>query len=232
MRIDKITSAEFGSRVKKDPLLILPLGATEAHGIHLPLGTDTFQSEYIADGISKRKDNVLVAPVLPYGNHSSLKNIPGTVNITFDSLRSFVTDILRSFIGHGISRILVLSGHAGMSHTTAVTEACRTVVSEHDVKLMFLTDHSIAASEYACKGDGHGGLIETARMLAIDPCSVGKERPAGRFIDAKGMVLKDASPCMPDGIVGDTGGASSELGTEMNNFIISKIIGMMEDEMI
>ncbi|MDR0198253.1 MAG: creatininase family protein [Methanomassiliicoccaceae archaeon] len=233
MRIDRITTDGFEKAVSKRPLLILPIGATEAHGIHLPLGTDTFQAEHVADAISKRMRNVLVAPTLPYGNHSSLKNVPGTVNITFDTLRSVICDILDSFIDHGISRILIISGHAGTSHMAAVTEACREIVSESKVKIMFVSDFDIAAScgEFRYDGDGHGGMIETSRMLAIDPGAVGKDRPKGKFVHANGMVLRDASSCIPDGIIGDTKGASPELGEKMNNHIVDTLIGMIERDL-
>ena len=230
MRIDRITTNEFEKAVTKSTLLILPIGATEAHGIHLPLGTDTFQAEHIADMISKKKKNVIVAPTLPYGIHSSLKDVPGTINITFDTLRSIVYDILDSFIGHGISKIMIISGHAGSSHMAAVTEACRDLVSEYSVKIMFVSDFDIAAGnkEFRYEGDGHGGMIETSRMLDIAPDIVKNERPKGRYVHANGIVLRDASLCIPDGIVGNTKDASAELGERMNNYIADTLISMWE----
>jgi len=231
MRLDSITTDELDALVQKKPLLIFPIGATEAHGAHLPLGTDTFQAEYVADALSKKVKNAIVAPTLPYGNHSSLKDIAGTINITFDSLRSIVYDILESFIGHGIKKILVISGHAGSSHVTAITEACRDIVSEHNVKLMFVSDYVLCASEFKYEGDGHGGKLETSRMLSISPEKVRKERPKGKFVDAGGMILQDASSCIPDGIVGDTKDANAELGKKMNDYIVASLISMLERDM-
>jgi creatinine amidohydrolase len=233
MRIDRITSDEFRKAVLKDPLLIFPIGATEAHGTHLPLGTDTFQPEHIADAMAERMGNVLIAPALPYGNHSSLKGVAGTINVTFDSLRSVVLDILDSLIGHGISRILVISGHAGTSHMAAITEACRSIVSKHDVKIMFVSDYEIAGTceEFRYDHDGHGGMVETSRMLAISPDAVRKKRPKGRFVSAGSMVLKDASSCIPDGIIGNAKDASAELGRRMNNYIVDTLIRMAERDL-
>ncbi|MCL2785758.1 MAG: creatininase family protein [Methanomassiliicoccaceae archaeon] len=231
--MDEITTNEMREIIKMDPLVILPIGATEAHGIHLPLGTDTFQAARVADDMAERMDNVLIAPALPYGIHSSMRNLAGTINITFDSMRSFVRDILDSFARHGIRRILIVSGHAASSHMTAITEACRSVVSEHDVKIMFVSDYRIVEEreDFRFEGDGHGGVIETSRMLAIDPDIVGSERPKGVFIDSDCVVLRDASSCMPDGIAGDTSKASAELGERMNNYIVETLIGMVEREM-
>jgi len=233
MRIDRITSDDLKKAVLKDPIVIFPVGATESHGTHLPLGTDTFQPECIAYEISERMENVLIAPTLPYGNHSSLKNVAGTINITFDSLRSVVYDILDSMIWNGISRILIISGHCGASHMTAITEACRNIVSEHDVRIMFVSDYEITRTneKFRYDGDGHGGMIETSRMLAIDSDIVTDERPKGRFVDASGMVLRDASSCIPDGIVGDTADASAELGERMNNYIADTLVRMIERDL-
>jgi creatinine amidohydrolase len=233
MRIDEITTNEMKEIIKKDPLMILPIGATEAHGVHLPLGTDTFQAARAADDIAERMENVLIAPALPYGIHSSMKNLAGTINITFDSMRSFVYDILRSFVRHGIRKILIISGHAASSHMTAITEACRNVVSEHDVKIMLVSDYDIAesCSDFRFEGDGHGGLAETSRMLAINPDIVKDERPIGKFVNANGIVLADASSCIPDGIVGDTTNASAILGREMNDYIAGTLIRMIGKEL-
>jgi creatinine amidohydrolase len=230
MRIDTITSDEFEKIVSKGHLVILPIGATEAHGTHLPLGTDTFQAEHVAAAISKKMKNVLVAPTLAYGNHSSLKNVPGTVSITFDTLRSIVCDILDSLIGHGVSKILIISGHAGTTHMTAITEACRDIVSEYKVKIMFVSDFDIVqrSEKFRYDGDGHGGMIETSRMLAISPDAVRKNRPRGKFVHADGVILRDASSCIPDGIIGDTKGASPEIGADMNEYIVNTLIGMAE----
>jgi creatinine amidohydrolase len=229
--MDRITTNDFEKIVAKKPLLILPMGATEAHGVHLPLGTDTFQAEFVANAIAEKIGNVLVAPTLPYGNHSSLKDIPGTINISFDTLRSIVMDILESFIDHGIKRILVISGHAGTSHMAAITEACRDIVSEYNVKLMFISDYYIGASEFRYDGDGHGGMLETSRILSIYPDTVKKERPKGKFVHANGMILRDASSCIPDGIVGDTREASAEIGKKMNDHIVDTLIRMIERDL-
>jgi creatinine amidohydrolase len=231
MRMDRITTNDIEKIIAKKPLAILPIGATEAHGIHLPLGTDTFQAERVAEMISKRMKDVLIAPTLPYGIHSSMKDVPGTVNISFDSLRSVVTDILESLVNHGIRRILVISGHAGGTHMTAITEACRDIVSEYNAKIMFVSDYMICSSGFRYDGDGHGGLAETSRMLAIYPDTVKDGRPKGKFVDAGGMVLRDASSCIPDGIIGDTKDASTELGAKMNDYIVDTLIQMIERDL-
>ena len=226
MRLDELTSERFAEYVKKDPLVILPLGATEAHGPHLPLGTDTFQPDHVVSVIDKKfKDKVIVAPTLPYGQHSTARNVPGTIDISFDTLRSVIRDILNAFIRHGIRRIMIISGHAGTSHMTAVAEACREIAGSSSAEITFFSDFYIAekCNIPGTEGDGHAGLMETSRMLHIRPDIVTGERPSGTYRQFGYRVLGDASACLPDGVCGNTEGASEDIGKRINGFIIEEI---------
>ncbi|MFA6710877.1 MAG: creatininase family protein [Candidatus Methanomethylophilaceae archaeon] len=230
MRIDEMTTEEFRRAMTSDTTVILPLGATEAHGVHLPLGTDTYQPEYIAMEVAKRMDNVLVAPTMPYGQHSSTRNMAGTVSLTFDTLRSFIKDILLSLIANGAKRIVIISGHAGTSHICAVTEGCREIVADKDVQIMFFSDYFIAEEHEKCrslKNDGHAGMLETSRMMDIRPDLVNDMRPIGTYKEHGFLVLRDGSRCFPDGMAGNTTDSSAEFGNEINRFIIDSIIRMI-----
>lgn len=233
MKMEYMTADEFALAVKNNPLIILPIGATEAHGSHLPLCTDTIQPEYIAEEISRVKTNVIVAPSLNFGLHSSTKNMPGTINLTFDTLRAVVYDILTSLYERGVKQFLLMSGHAGSGHMTALSEACKRVVSETDAKIMLFTDYDIAErcpDLPVMKGDGHGGCLETSRILAIRPDLVRESRPVGSYIYCNSVVQKDASVAMPAGVAGDTSGASAELGRTINGYIVETVIRMIDDE--
>lgn len=232
MRIDEITSNEFEEIVKRDPVIILPIGATESHGPHLPLGTDTFQPEYIASVLSERfPERILVAPTLPYGLHSTTRDVPGTIDITFDALRAVVTDILDSMVRQRIRHIVVISGHAGGSHMAALTEACRrTAEGCADLDIMLFSDFYIAEDCDVAEGrdgDGHAGFLETSRMLHIRSDLVRDIRPSGSYVDVGYKVLGDPRGKMPQGIVGDTADASAEYGERINEHIIREIERML-----
>lgn len=233
MRIDEMTTKEFREAADSDPIVIIPLGATEAHGVHLPLGTDTYQPEYIATEVAKRMDNILIAPTMPYGQHSSTRDMPGTIGITFDTLRSFVTDVLNSLADDGISKVMIVSGHAGTSHMCAVTEGCRSVVRKRDIQVMFFSDFFIAEKHEKCReliDDGHAGMLETSRMMDIHPDLVGDARPVGKYRDHGYLILRDATQCFPEGMAGNTTDSSAEFGIEINRFIIDSIIKMIRSD--
>ncbi|HUL38733.1 MAG TPA: creatininase family protein [Methanomassiliicoccales archaeon] len=234
MRVEELSSAEFAKFVRKNPVVFLPLGATEAHGIHLPLGTDSYQPEALCEALADCLDG-LVMPMVRYGHHSSTRNMPGTMTLTYDTLRAMIADILDSMERNGLRRVVVISGHAGSLHLAAVRDAAEEFVRRSSMKVMVLTDYDIAYKFPIPQDkdwpDGHGGLIETSRILALRPDLVKKERPRGKFLDKEYMVVADPETCMPEMMAGDTTRASAELGNEINQFILDRLVELISKNM-
>ncbi len=230
MRIEEITTKEFAQSVKKGPIVFLPIGATEAHGIHLPLGTDGYQPQALCDALAEEFGG-LTAPLLPYGQHSSTRNMPGTIALRSETLRAIVTDIIDSLVRQGVRKLVIISGHAGSVHLAAIREAAEAAsVRYQDLKLMFLTDYDIAYKFPLPRSDfrdGHGGLIETSRILALKPSLVGKKRPQGRFEDRRFMIVANPEICYPEGMVGDSTKATAELGNKINDFIFREMVRLI-----
>ena len=224
--VEEITSAEFARRAKKKPLVIVPFGSVEEHGSHLPLCTDSYQAEEIALIIASMFD-AMVCPPIRYGECRSTRNFPGTISLTSDTVKSLVRDIISELCRNGIDKILVISGHAGNAHMVAINEAAREIVEKQkNLKVMVLSDYDIA---YDLRGkefpenDGHGGLIETSRILGIRPELVGKSRPRGKERPPKFMVLPDPEKYFPEGIVGDTKDASAKRGKAIDDYIVREL---------
>jgi creatinine amidohydrolase len=235
MRIEELSSVEFAKFVRKNPLVFLPLGATEAHGTHLPLGTDSFQPEALCEALADRLDG-LVMPALRYGHHSSTRNMSGTMSLRYDTLRALVADVLDSMERNGVRRAVIVSGHAGSLHLAAVRDAAEDFVRRSSMKLMVLTDYDIAYKfplpEDKEWPDGHGGLIETSRILAIRPDLVKKERPRGKFLDKDYMIVADPQTCMPEMMAGDSTKASAMLGEQINQFILDRLVELIQRNMM
>jgi len=229
MRMDEMSSADFAKAVKKDPIVFLPMGAMEAHGPHLPLGTDTFQPEYIVKSVSDNVDG-MVAPTINYGQHSSTRNFPGTIDISFDTLRALVMDILDAFQRNGIKKVVIVSGHLGSVHRAAIKLACERAARQ-GLKVMFLSDYELAYLKKpdVCEGlpDGHGGIIETSRIIDIRPDLVKEKRTAGEFVDTHFMVRADAECCLPQGFGGDARRANKEKGRFVNQFVIDALTDLV-----
>ena len=226
MRMEEMTTTELEKELTRNPIVILPIGATEAHGPHLPLGTDSYQPEAIADMLAERIDG-LVAPPMKYGHHSSTRNMMGTIGISFDTLRALARDVLESLVADGFKKFVILSGHAGHVHLAALKVAVEELVRTRDVKIMLLTDYDLAwevSEEMGIRDeDGHGGLIETSRIMAISPELVGEQRGRGRFCDQEYMVVPNPEICYPDGYAGPADMATADLGNKVNDHIVNRL---------
>lgn len=232
MRLDSLTSKEFKKAMARKPVVILPIGGTEAHGAHLPLCTDSVQPEMIAYEVAEKIDG-LVAPPLRYAFHSSTKNMPGTLSLGFETTIKVVQDILGSLVQNGADKLVALSGHAGSSHLAALRQACAGIVTAHpEVKVMLLTDYDLARKFSAeLKGDGHGGLVETSRMLDLEPGLVKKATKVGRYVSQGYMIVADPERSMPDGFVGDATKATGEFGREINEYIVEQLVAEIRAHM-
>jgi len=232
MFLDELTMSEFKEKVNESSVVILPIGAVEEHGSHLPLCTDSIQPEYTAQKVAE-KTGALIAPSIRYGFCSSTRNFPGTITISFDTLRSLIHDLLSEFIRNGIKNIVVLSGHAGRVHMAALRLAAERVVNENEANVMVLSDYDIAydlldKDETIPLDDGHSGLIETSRIMAIRKDLVKGKGITGKDRPPKFMVLKDPEKYFPSGVMGDPTNASKEKGEEINQYIIDELVRLVE----
>ncbi len=214
---------------KSDELLFfLPVGISEGHGKHLPVGTDTYQAEYVVEKVADKIDKQsVIGPVLNYGHCRATSKLPGTLSLSFDSLRGVVYDILKGVCRNGFKKIIVISGHAGTTHMVALRLASEKIIEEFDVKIMLLSDYELAyelKGEKVSKNDGHGGEIETSRMLDINEELVDEDRGSTDVEYPRFLIIKDYNEYLTEGMRGNAEKASAEIGREINNYVIDGII--------
>lgn len=223
--LEEMTWPEIEADLKQTQTIILPIGATEEHGPHLPIFTDTIQAIEVAREAAKRKD-VFLAPPVHYGICRSTRGFPGTITLGYDALRAFIHDILLSFYDSGFRNVLMLTGHAGGQHISALKAACQQAVSERDfrVSLVSLFD-LIDTSLVETPGDGHSGEIETSLMMHIRNDLV-RGKPVGNFPKRpRFLILNDVRYLMGNGIMGDPSKASLEKGEK---FFETAVQGVLE----
>jgi creatinine amidohydrolase len=92
---------------------ILPLGATEQHGPHLPFATDTWIGDALATRLAARFPDAVACPTLPFGCSREHLAFPGTVDLAAATLAAVLTDVLTSLARHGFAGALVFSAHGG-----------------------------------------------------------------------------------------------------------------------
>ncbi|MFH1595734.1 MAG: creatininase family protein [Pseudomonadota bacterium] len=219
---EDLTMAAFEELRGRTRSVILPVGALEEHGAHLPLGTDTFHALEVARRVAQRRP-VVVAPPLFYGMCRSTREHPGTVSISGDSLRSLLVDLGREFYRQGWRNLIFLSGHAGGTHMGALLEAAETLLGELPqarlavVNLLDLLREVLAARPDLVKtpGDAHAGEVETALMLAAYPQLVRGTAPAEWPRFPKYVLVRDKRRYWPGGVWGDPAAASAAQGEEI-----------------
>ena len=173
MIIEEITSQDFLEGLTKTRTVLIPVGATEGHGAHLPLGTDSFQAVDVCRRLAERR-SLFVAPPIAYGVCRSTSQHPGTLSIRTETLKSLLTDIVQALYRQGLRNFVVLSGHAGGTHNAALLDAGECLLTLlPEVKIAVVTEYDLAAEEgkglIETAGDSHAGEIEASRMLATRP---------------------------------------------------------------
>src|SRR5712691_174031 len=165
MRLVEMTSADV-ARLRTKPVVLLPVGAVEQHGPHLPLGADLIQPMRVLERVAE-KTGAILAPPIPYGLVQTSRPYPGSVGVSFEALRAYVGDVLGDLVRNGFRRIVVVSGHAEAVHLAALRTAAKDIVDRGGADITVLSDYElIYNSKYAEEGEGHAGKLETSRILA------------------------------------------------------------------
>jgi len=226
-RLVYLSYRTFEQRLSENPLVIVPVGALEAHGPHLPLGADQIQAEVTAYALADRID-ALVAPTIPYGSAPGARRFPGTVSLTIAQLETHVAGVLSEFARWGVRRILVLSGHGERGHMAALREAADATMQAYPkTHIVVLCDYEFVyelRGKDSPPGDGHAGLLETSRMLALAPETVGPARPVVEYRHSPFVPGSPSERDWPDSVIGDTRNASAELGARVQAHVLDRLV--------
>ncbi|MFN8678102.1 MAG: creatininase family protein [Thermomicrobiales bacterium] len=191
---NEITRNECAERAA-GALAVVPVAATEQHGPHLPLGTDTFLVEAVARqaaALAATEIDVLVTPTLAIGASHHHFPFGGTLSLASETYYRAVRDLVVSLIRDGFQRIFVINGHGGNHELIQVV--VRDLVLEYDANLAAASYWDLAraaldehAPEVTGRLPGHAGYFETAMLMAIRPDLVRTplpQRSAGEIAQA------------------------------------------------
>ena len=227
--LEEMSWPEIEAGLEETRTVILPVGATEEHGPHLPTITDTIQAMEVARAVANKK-NVFLAPPLHYGVCRSTRGFPGTITVSHDALRAFVKDMLISFTDSGFANVMILTGHAGGQHMAALEEACQMAVEERDfrVSLVSLFDF-IDVSAVQTPHDGHAGEMETSLMMVIRKDLV-KGKPNEHFpVRPRFLIMKNVRHLMGNGVMGNPEPATPEKGKAFFDMAVIGVMGALEE---
>ena len=227
-----LSGPDIGDVLTADSIVMVPLGAVEQHGPHLPLGTDLIVAEAVARAtIEKHGDehDAWMLPPLGFTKSNEHAWSPGTIWLSAQTLLSVLDDIGRCIATTPARRVLFLNGHGGNSALLQV--ANRELRVRHGLKTFLAHPHmpadqggSSAAGEL---GMGiHGGTDETSVMLHLRPDLVDMSKAVRRVPEKlaqnKHVRFGGSVPFgwlsndfFPEGHIGDPTGATADLGAAM-----------------
>jgi creatinine amidohydrolase len=230
-----------------DAILVIPVGAVEQHGPHLPLTVDIEIPTRIASLLAERI-KVFVAPAVTYGARSlpqsgGSPNFPGTINIRSSVLTDYLEDIIACYIATGFRSIVILNGHyENESFIFEAVELCRQEGTLEGAKVIAVGWWSLVSDAVVEKlfGDRfpgwhaeHASACETSLMLHMRNDVVGPTRVDNATPPRPGIYVfpTDSSKISNRGVLGSSSPSTAEIGLTLCEEICSQLVALIKDHM-
>lgn len=240
--LGELTWPEAQERFRQVDVALLPVGAIEQHGHHLPLDTDAFDADYCAKRVAAACSNPkpLVLPCIPYGVSYAHEDFAGTLSISPDTLARIVHEVGLCVARQGITKLVIINGHGG--NGPALHFAAQMINRDAHIFTCVDTGETSDADIDAMSGvlnDVHAGDIETSTALAVRPELVKmhlaeKSVPdfSSRYLDfsshrAIGWYARTAK-ISATGVFGDPTLATREKGEKMWEVMIRHLVELVE----
>ncbi len=240
--LSELTWPEAKKRFKEVDVALLPVGAIEQHGPHLPLDTDAYDADYLAKEVAKAcsSPKPLVLPLVSYGVSYHHDDFSGTISISNDTLSRLVYEIGASAARNGIAKLLIINGHGGNS--PALQYAAQMI--NRDMHIFTAVDTGETSdvdlsSLSETPNDVHAGEIETSTSLVTRPELVQMDKARKNVPKFSSHYLNFSSRrsvewyartarISSNGVLGDPTKASREKGEKMWEIMIKNLVELVE----
>jgi creatinine amidohydrolase len=259
---DEMTWPEVELAVRLGAHVMVPVGATEQHGEHLPLGTDNFQGIEIArraaERLAEEKIPLIPGPVIPFGLKPFLtetpRDYPGTISISSNTLKALLQEVCLELVRTGFRSIYLLQGHAendAIIQTVAKEVTERTQANVLSINWLIGIRSRYKVILISSRPQGHGGEGETARMLASIPhlVQMKKAKPYHPHLARGNEIEADFLPYLgggigryrpPEdmfrglkaGITGDPQMATAETGEKVYDLITDWVVQIVKNQSV
>ena len=219
-----LTWTDAADLAGRGAVLVVPVGATEQHGPHLPMSTDTDIAVALAETLAREVADIVVAPAVAFGSSGEHQGFPGTLSIGQEAVELLLLELVRSAT-ETFPRVLLVSAHGG--NAQPVTRAVCRLRGE---------GRSVLAWAPRWDGDAHAGRTETSVMLALAPHRVRLDAArAGNTSPVRDLLprLREGglAAVTANGVLGDPAGANAEEGdtllrraaAELAHLVISRM---------
>lgn len=240
--IKLMSSTEFDERIKTCNTVIIPVGAIEVYGPHMPMGTDIIVSNAIAERVAD-KVNAMIGPSLEVGESYSLTLYPGTMYLTPETWSLVIRDYMSSLMRLGFENFMFINGHAG--NVPMVGHICRPLEREHGIKTAqvdwwrFTQEKALGILDNTgWMAHGHASECGTSVMLHLHPEYV-EFHKAEKVTPMEGEDYDKFSDFVTytvfnkttgNGILGDATVATAEKGKAIVERCVDRIVEFMKSE--
>ena len=238
-RYNRLTWEEMNKAIQMEKVVILPTGATEQHGPHLPLDVDVFLCESVCLEVGKRApDKVLVLPPVPYGLNLHHIDFPGTIHIEPEVFIAFCLNVTKSVAYHGFKKIMLVNGHG--SNTPLVDLVARKTVLGTESLCSAVNYFQLALPAFETVREtevmAHADEFETSLYLYLAPDRVRMDRAVSGDDVTGEYVSSDSVPKNPvrfndywgrwtqKGVHGDPRAATPEKGEVIFQAAVTALI--------
>ncbi len=234
VRLENMNTRSFVQGIYDTALV--PVGACESHGDHLPFAMDALTAHALALGVAKRLERTFVLPPTFFGFSQHYRHKPMAISLSQDTNIRLITDILESLAYWKIGTVLIINGHDG--NISAIDVAARDVRIRHpEMHIASLDAWWVTAGNLLPKdtfevwnGLGHGGEGETSIGLACFPELVDMDNARGMIpeVDANVKEMWDFSELTDHGATGAPEKATREKGQAMYEVLVSYLVKYLE----
>lgn len=226
LHLERITPKEI--REGAFDTAVLPIGATEYHGDHLPYATDTLMAVALSERLAAEIGTALVLPPVAYGMSLHLMKWHWSMSLRPETLTQVVIDVAESLLAHGITRLLVVTAHDG--NPPPVEIAARELNDRHGMAVAHFggwqsMSRELLAGRYDIDLD-HGGQSEMSIVLYTAPELAHQERAVDlphQFFDHPARVFGAFSNVVPHGYSGTPSKGSAEEGAAILDAIAAEV---------
>lgn len=248
-RYEKLTWPEINDAIELEKICIIPCGAVEQHGAHLPLDVDLVCPTGIARGAGETSPaEILVLPIISYGYTGHVMDFPGTINCHYEHFINMVLDVTKSLAYHGFKKLILLNGHGSNMPNLDIVARRTNLETDAECVLTAWWQLLTVDSEFMPSwresefpgGCAHACELETSLYLYLDEDNVRKdkiksdtisfndEKSPFQFVDlfAQGSatVVSWTSSYSESGVLGDAELASAEKGKRVYEEAVKQLV--------
>ncbi|MEX2581746.1 MAG: creatininase family protein [Gemmatimonadota bacterium] len=225
-----LTSTQVRARIERDPRLLVPIGACDQYGPHLPLGAATLVAEKFAEQLST-DFQVLRAPTLAYGVNVPVEgNFAGRATLREKTFHAVLNDLLASWEDEGVREFILLTVHNFDAHVEAAATVTTAVARVRVFEVLNIDLSAILEGE---SGPEHGGEMLTSLMLHLYPELVRMERASDFVPENRSISTLRRLPRIPTGSPGSLGQptlGAAEKGRRLYEYVYEKIRNRVFEE--